>query len=383
MSMADRKNSYIPHEPTPRRTIHTTDNMKISPELEDESGVKDSKAYNDSSFSNDISEDEAAYSNLSQTNDYNYSDISSSLNSSNGSNKSRKSISSSHVIKDTVRHRRKERYQIQDSHTYPQKKTNASAKRNYTYEEEKCQISQKYNIKIYCMTILFIGFLCILAYLFIPSQTLSNEHGIHSSSEISIRERISQLKYDVGLLKSDFPAQDNSIWDDFIVGTIEILQNPKKPSIFVLLSNETSTLHCLVASVSNVISQVLNSGSLKLTSTNLEKDHGGVIYTLRSKMKNARTIIVENILTINPDTIKAFHSLCDTENAVEKGTVFFIIMILNQYDVSKRAIEVAEEQLHEVFSPKIDEDTLWPLITRLTDGTVFYVREELELPRCK
>ena len=80
--------------------------------------------------------------------------------------------------------------------------------------------------------------------------------------------------------------------------------------------------------------------------------------------------IVEDLLSINTEAIKAFHNFCDREKPLVERAIYIITVIIDGYKPLQRGIEFIERQITKKLSNNIEKDILDPLVTRLTDGII-------------
>ena len=83
-----------------------------------------------------------------------------------------------------------------------------------------------------------------------------------------------------------------------------------------------------------------------------------------------------DLLSINDEALKAFHNLCDRENPLVKEAIYIITVKAQGYSRSQNPLQFIENQLRSNLSGRIDEDSIMPLITRITDGPIISVRPE-------
>lgn len=92
--------------------------------------------------------------------------------------------------------------------------------------------------------------------------------------------------------------------------------------------------------------------------------------------------VIEDILNVNVQALKAFHAACDRVTPLVTPVVYIITMLTDGSNNLQNPFEFAEEKIRTTLSEKIDEDALLALITRLTDGAIFIVEPEPTVKYC-
>ncbi|OXU26083.1 hypothetical protein TSAR_000199 [Trichomalopsis sarcophagae] len=204
--------------------------------------------------------------------------------------------------------------------------------------------------------------------------------------EISETERVESVVRDVLVtlksMKSKYKNQEKELWQNAYVAIVNIIRNPKKPSIIVLLGDKSDPLDCLAVLLGNVSSNALNSGSLILTPDKFDSDMGTVIESLKVSIQNKKAVIVWDLLNINTEALKAFHNLCDRINPLVEEVIFIITIITDGYDKKSNPIEFVEKELFKKLSGTMKKDAIQPLITRITDGPILTVKPEPNIEEC-
>lgn len=86
-----------------------------------------------------------------------------------------------------------------------------------------------------------------------------------------------------------------------------------------------------------------------------------------------------DLLSINNEALKAFHNLCDRENPLIKEAIYIITVKTVGYNRSQSPLFFIENQLRSNLSGRMDEDSIMPLVTRITDGPIISVKPETNI----
>lgn len=214
--------------------------------------------------------------------------------------------------------------------------------------------------------------LSFVAYMYLPNadEFIRNE-------ESRKKEILKHLEDEIRQLKKEFQNQEKKIWKEIYSGFSEVISNPMKPSIFVLFADTNDPMNCLASTISELGRKALGSGeSLIYKPAQLENDTGGVIETLRSEIPLKKSVIFWDLLSINDEALKAFHNICDRENPLIKEAIYIITVKAEGYIKSQNPLEFIENRLRSNLSGRMDEDSIMPLITRITDGPIISVKPE-------
>lgn len=180
-----------------------------------------------------------------------------------------------------------------------------------------------------------------------------------------------------------FENQISNAWNDILAGIHEVLDNPNRPSIIIFFANETNTMNCLAKEIGHVSGLVLGSGSyLTLNPKDFGTDPGELIDKLKIEIDKKKAVVIQDLLNINANALRALHNFCDRENPLVKKAVYIITMMVDGYQSPQKQVAFIEKQITNKFSNKIDEDVLYPLVTRITDGAVIEVQSEPHMNKC-
>ncbi|XP_011498614.1 PREDICTED: uncharacterized protein LOC105362818 [Ceratosolen solmsi marchali] len=233
-------------------------------------------------------------------------------------------------------------------------------------------------VKIYKILILLALFVPILGIFMnqnkfsIFMSTVAMDPG---SAKIYVRTKLNDLKL-------IYKNQEDDLWNEILISIHMFVTNPTRPSIILLLGNEFQPLKCLATSLGNISSKVLDTDNVFLDPENFDDNTGIVIKSMQSQVQYKKVIIVWDLLNINVEALKAFHNFCDTINPLEKDVIYIISMIAENYENKITAIEFIETELWKKLSGKIKEDSIQPLITRITSGSVVFVNSEPTFTDC-
>ncbi|XP_047001287.1 uncharacterized protein LOC124618173 isoform X8 [Schistocerca americana] len=155
--------------------------------------------------------------------------------------------------------------------------------------------------------------------------------------------------------------------------------DPTKPSIFVLLHNNTGEgPFCLANTIGNLAMKYLESDEefpliLKpdelLQNENMSRDYGWIIEHYKPLIEKHRSVIFNNLQSFPGRMAMAFHFLCDVENPVVRKALFlFTLRVPNVH--SRNVVEQAENVMHNIWREEVDNDQRQALITRLTEDVI-------------
>ncbi|XP_015121915.1 uncharacterized protein LOC107044517 isoform X2 [Diachasma alloeum] len=202
------------------------------------------------------------------------------------------------------------------------------------------------------------------------------------SKEESILKALGNLGRNIDLIKAKFKGQCLTIWRDLEAGIAEVIRNPRRPTVFLFFSSEEDPMFCLARMIGNASKNALGSEEdLLLSPRDLGDDYGMALVQLKEKIERQKVVIVEHLLDIHPEAMKAFHNLCDRENPLVKEAIYILTMVVDGYK-NESLIEFVENQLTLKLRGKVDEEKLQPLITRMTDGPIIHVQPEPGVKSC-
>ncbi|XP_076655635.1 torsin interacting protein [Halictus rubicundus] len=216
----------------------------------------------------------------------------------------------------------------------------------------------------------------------IPIHETTQEKNISEVNETSTVDLVAVdklLDESMQIIRAQFHHQKPTIWNDIASGIYDVAMYPQKPTIIILFGNEADTLNCMAQMVGELSSTVLGSNDyLTLTPADFPNDVGTTIYNLRGKIAQKKVVIVQDLLNVNAEAMKAFHNFCDRQNPLIKKAIYIMTMIVDGYKPFQNELRFVDTQLSNKLSGKIDKDILHPLITRLTDGVIIPVLPESE-----
>ncbi|KAK0098194.1 hypothetical protein PV326_010628 [Microctonus aethiopoides] len=245
----------------------------------------------------------------------------------------------------------------------------------------KQNINSKWSIIFWVCTVI-IGLSSVL-FIVDPSnafRVIQNIVEVEKSS--TFKDAIRDFEANIDEISYKFKNQHSEIWEEIFAGVVNVKKHPEKRSIIFLFSNNEDPMSCLARMIGNATKGILNTDILYLSSSNLGNDYGSVIYKFEKQIKQHRVVIVDNLLDIDVQALRAFHNLCDSENPLVRQTIYILTMIANGYKNNERPIDFVTKQLERKLKGKIQSDKLQPLITRITDAAIYPVQPEPDFTSC-
>ncbi|KAJ8673477.1 hypothetical protein QAD02_004739 [Eretmocerus hayati] len=280
----------------------------------------------------------------------------------------------------------------ENANSKPRSVKTDSLKRNSTKVKEPLRLSKNsepydsqssFNLKVPIVAVLL-----TIIVLFLVSYSSGRGIGMPSwkltetESDSTNKLRMDSIKEKIKKISSHYKNQARDLWREVYIGITNRIREPKKPSIILLLGNRSEALDCLAVLFGDVSSSNLETGKLSLTPSEFPTDMGAVIESLRSKMEEKRVVVIQDLLNINVEALKAFHNLCDRINPLVEEVMFIITIISDDYDGQSKPIKFVEEKLYKKLKGKMKEDAIQPLITRITDGPILTVMAEPSISSC-
>ncbi|CAK9795471.1 hypothetical protein ANTQUA_LOCUS363 [Anthophora quadrimaculata] len=246
-------------------------------------------------------------------------------------------------------------------------------------ENQSTGLFTKYHILLYT-AICIIIFLCMQG-VFYKDKTnrkeITKTESRNLPRKLNLAEIDKILDKSIERIQNRFHNQKATIWNDISSGIYDISLIPTKPTVVILFGNETNTLNCLAQLLGQLSGTILGSNDyLLLTPKDFPNDVGQTIHDLKWQISEKKAVIVQDLLGINTEAIKAFHNFCDREKPLVRYAVYIITIIVDGYKSAQRELEFIEKQIFKKLSNYIDKDILDPLITRLTDGIIVPVLPE-------
>lgn len=226
--------------------------------------------------------------------------------------------------------------------------------------------SIKYDNIPWILMMLFV--IIVFSYLFISSPE-ENNYTSKQDMTTEVKNALSEFE--------NIP-EDSVI--QFSAGIRSIVESdPTKPSIFVLLHNNTGDgPFNLAVAIGNVAMKYLESdeeGPLilnpneMLQNKNMSKDYGWIIEHYKPHIEKHRSVVVTDLQKFPGRMAMAFHFLCDTYSPVVPKSLFlFTLHTENVY--TKKVVEQAENVMHNIWRHDVDNDQRQALITRLTEDVI-------------
>jgi hypothetical protein len=214
------------------------------------------------------------------------------------------------------------------------------------------------------------------------------------SVAVSESEHEKLLRMDINNIRDEFPSQPKVTWGSFSSGIKMVQEDPTnpKPAVFLLLhETEEETAACLARKIGNITTHFLNAiirHPLILEGVDFEhnetlvEDYGIMLEEYRSKVEKQRAVIVNNLHKIPGKVARSFHTFCDIETPLVNKAVYFFTMKASGVNHSRNnPTSLAEEELKKLWGGQLDEDTLIPLIVRITHMAMV-IKPEGNLSSC-
>ncbi|XP_076296871.1 torsin interacting protein [Lasioglossum baleicum] len=214
----------------------------------------------------------------------------------------------------------------------------------------------------------------------IPIHETTQEKNVSETNETNTIDLVAVdklLDKSMQIIRAQFRHQKPAIWNDIASGIYDVAMYPQKPTVIILFGNETDTLNCLAQMVGELSCTVLGSDNyLTLRPVDFPNDVGMTIYNLKEEIAEKKVVIVQDLLSVNAEAMKAFHNFCDRQNPLIKKAIYIMTMIVDEYKPFQNELRFIDKQISNKLSGKIDKDILHPLVTRLTDGVIIPVFPE-------
>ncbi|XP_078036689.1 torsin interacting protein isoform X1 [Augochlora pura] len=255
-------------------------------------------------------------------------------------------------------------------------KANSSYSENHVHKHPKRSILSFNKIFIFSI---------IMVILYIISTVLStgettqekNVSEINETNTINLMAVEKLLDESMEIIRTKFHNQKLNIWNDIASGIYDVIIYPQKPTVITLFGNEVDTLNCLAQMVADLSSTIIGTNDyFVLTPTDFPNDVGRTISKLRAKISQKRVVVIQDLLNINAEAMRAFHNFCDRQNPLIKKAIYIMTMVVDGYEPFQNELVFVEKQISKQLSGKIDKDVLDPLVTRLTDGVIVPVFPE-------
>ena len=231
----------------------------------------------------------------------------------------------------------------------------------------------------FLLSVIFITLLLIIIYIRkVPCE--ENDHEIiiqkkgtakNDTEKLDLVEIDKILHRSMRIIQTQFRNQKREIWNDISSGMYDVALYPQKPLTIILFGNETDTLNCLAKLLGQLGGVILGSNDyLTLTPKDFPNDVGQTIHNLKVQISQKRAVVVQDLLGINAEAIKAFHNFCDREKPLVQHAIYILTVIVDGYNPSQRGLVFVEREITKKLANNIEKDILDPLVTRLTDGIV-------------
>ncbi|XP_043467898.1 uncharacterized protein LOC122502080 isoform X2 [Leptopilina heterotoma] len=253
--------------------------------------------------------------------------------------------------------------------------------RKKTSQIENDEKSESINTNL----LIVLSLLAIVAVFFIFTLFVPNIFASTTSNTSTPNREIilKHVENEIRVLKKEFRNQEKKIWPEIYSGIIEVINNPTRPSIFVLFADRNDLMSCLALTIAEIGRMAFGTEeSLKVKPTQLDNDTGDVITKLRSVIPQRKSVIFWDFLSINDKALNAFHFICDRENPLVQQAIYVITVKAEGYHESENPLRFIENKLRSNLTGRIKDDSLMPLITRITDGPIISVKPEFNM-KCR
>lgn len=103
---------------------------------------------------------------------------------------------------------------------------------------------------------------------------------------------LKNVEDEIRLLKKEFRNQEKKIWPEIYSGIIEVINNPTRPSIFILFADRSDLMSCLALTIGELGRMAFGTKeSLTVKPTQLDNDTGDVINKLRSIIPQRKSVV--------------------------------------------------------------------------------------------
>ncbi|XP_016908092.2 uncharacterized protein LOC107995227 isoform X1 [Apis cerana] len=250
-------------------------------------------------------------------------------------------------------------------------------KDSFSHKEQKQPVEGFFSNNFKLLLGIILCFLLLFVLLNIQTKSHKNPETIIETKKVNLTEINNILDKSIQIIQTRFHNQKSNIWNDISAGIYDVVLFPLKPSIIILFGNETKTLNCLAQSLGQLSGKILGSNDyLILTAKDFPNDVGQTIHNLKIQIIQKKAVIVQDLLSINTEALKAFHNFCDREKPLVEHAIYIITVIVDGYKSSQMELEFIEKQIFRRLSKYMDKDILDPLVTRLTDGIIVPIRSE-------
>ncbi|XP_066590720.1 uncharacterized protein TORIP [Prorops nasuta] len=255
-----------------------------------------------------------------------------------------------------------------------------SNKPNSNYKTEKKTVNNIW-LLIIIIVILLIFIFCIsstVSYFIISSNSENKKLEVN---QYSLQQMLSRSLQQMQIY---FHNQNDKIWDQIICSIEDVIVRARKPAVLMLFANERKTVNCFASCLGKLASEALNSNDfLTLAAEDINQDLGNFFHELHPKIAELKTVVIQDLLEINPTILQILHNLCDRESPLVKQAFYIITLSTRDgFNNYEKELPYIEKLVFEKFVPVINEDILLPLITRITDGPVIFIESEMSLKKC-
>lgn len=130
--------------------------------------------------------------------------------------------------------------------------------------------------------------ICILC-IVVPSLCwISYSNGNNDSDSVVLEK----LKKQMSAVRTVFPEQDLEMWNNIILGILQTLDKPEKPSIFLLFADSKEPMECLAQTIGDMSRQVLGSQTILVVEPeSLGTDYGIAVNKIRPRAEASKAVV--------------------------------------------------------------------------------------------
>lgn len=176
------------------------------------------------------------------------------------------------------------------------------------------------------------------------------------------------------MLKNKYNNQDPLFWRTISYGIKGVKEN-SRPSVITFLYNDKKSLEIFEAAVEltkmciSLSEEPIVLSSKELNVNNAQKDYGIIFEKYKSELLRSQIMLVQDLQMISALSSRVFHDFCDMKNPI---VIYFTLYYTKKDQQSYRnAEELAGSLLKKIWSFELDDNIASPLITRVTEETLF------------
>lgn len=183
-------------------------------------------------------------------------------------------------------------------------------------------------------------------------------------------------------MPKSFKGQTDRFWKELKVGVEHVINGaPPQPTVFLITHQNERQANAFA----NLLATKIGNGCLDaqtepliLYGTNLNtdemiSDYGRVIAEFKSRLEDARVMVVHDVHKINSKVVEAFHTICDKETPlVRKSIIVFTFPVPAGTSTNTNELyDFVEEQLTKLWKSSVSRNKIQPLLARMTENILF------------